>query len=421
MDSLVLLHLCHQWQMQDTSRQIRAVYVNHNLHDQALAWQRFCSDFCEQHGIAFQHLSIELCATHRQGLEDTARRLRYQALFAQLSVDEVLLTAHHQNDQAETFLLNALRQSGVRGLGAMQAVQKKQAHWHLRPLLNTAKKQLIAYAALHDLCWIEDESNHDIQYRRNWLRHTILPQLAKQQPAAIQNLAATSVHLQEADHLLNKLAQLQLRAGDATPLYLRRDPLLEWAEQKNVLRYWLTQCSAYSSRLNKTVLDWLAIYWQPEITGSAQLQLGRGRSLRIFQQRLYLLTEMPPSLQQTYDFAWLSGQPQIDVADTHVWHWHLPKPFNPDNAQILSLAYIQQNHADWYQINKKALKRFFQSSQIPPWERDLWPVIQYKDSLSIYPLGLARAKNHSQIACESVLSLNQIQCWRLCGLLKDSL
>lgn len=416
LDSVVLLHLCKQWQAQEAdNRHVRAIYINHNLQPESNAWQNFCCDLSKQLSVSFQSYDVVIQTGKRQGLEQAARKQRYQTLFAQLQADEVLLTAHHQDDQAETFLLNAFRQSGVIGLGAMQAIQQKGGAWHLRPLLDMSKKQLLAYAAQNNLQWIEDHSNTDTQLRRNWLRQDIFPQLEARIPSVKQNLAQTSINIQEANQLLNKLAEQQLAEVDFTPLYLTLNPNLDWAEQKNVLRYWLGHHSAHSTRLNKMLLDWLYGYWFIATKNGAELKLPSGKSLRIYQQRLYLVEE-PSELLQIIDSTFIHCL-QADETMKKI-QWHLPEVLldRLDQISVVTLNQLKLQNPDWYRKHKKRTKAFFQNKLIPPWERETWPVIVFNDSkeepTEIYMLGVNSKQQPGNL---KTFHLTQLQLWQLMG------
>lgn len=391
-DSIVLLHLCKKWQQLNPGRKIRAVYINHQLQDDAQAWQNFCADTCKAWSIDFTSYCIEIASGQRQGLEQSAREKRYRTLFQQLTNDELLLTAHHQSDQAETFLLNAFRQTGVIGLGGMPPVKNKNGKWHLRPLLSFAKPELIAYASQYELNWIEDPSNKNNDFRRNWLRNRILPALEQQIPAVRQNLAQTARNMQEANELLDKLAKLHLNSIESNPLYLIRNSSLEWSEQKNLLRYWIQKESAHPVRLNSKVLEWLKLYWFNPKIKSAQLKLPNGKIFRIYHDRLYLLSESLSSPSKTDITTMLNDESY--GKGTKQWCWLLPNDITSgiQAFELKDLTSVKLEFPNWYSANKKRIKSFFQTNQVPPWERGHWPVMVEKhsdqQSVDVYMLGL---------------------------------
>ncbi|MBO1926618.1 tRNA lysidine(34) synthetase TilS [Thiomicrorhabdus sp. 6S2-11] len=421
-DSVVLLHLCRIWQQKQPNNKIRAIYINHNLQPEAHAWENFCGDICHHWQIDFVSHQITIENRSRQGLEQAARKARYKILFAQLQKNDVLLTAHHQNDQAETFLLNALRQTGVTGLGAMLAVQNKNQKWHIRPLLNFSKAEILGYAERHDLMWIEDGSNQNPQFRRNWLRNQILPQLQESIPNASQNLAKTAENLQEASYLLNKLAKLQLKDSDFNELYLTRNAELDCSEQKNVFRYWLQNHSAYPIKLNNAVLQWLQQSWLDEHHCSGKLKLPEDLSLRVFKNRLYLLPDDLSKQEQNNNSSFLLSNDSAESSSAICFLWRLPEESikAANTFEVITLTQAKTMNLTWYSDNKKRIKTFFQSNQIPTWERGLWPVMLHNNTASgemeFFMLGITK-KHPLEGVKFTTRTVTQKQLWRWMQLL----
>lgn len=189
--------------------ELSALHVHHGLSAHADAWANSCAQVCQKLGVPLTLLHIIVPQNTGEGVEATARRLRHQAL-VNYPADWIFL-AHHADDQAETVLHNLLRGTGVRGAGAMRASQGRV----LRPLLGLGRNALLEYARFHRLAWIEDESNADRRYTRNYLRHEILPHITSRFPRAGEQLAAAAARFSEADSLLEDLALLDL--GDSLP------------------------------------------------------------------------------------------------------------------------------------------------------------------------------------------------------------
>lgn len=245
-DSAVLLHLLARLRTAHALPPIAAIHIHHGLQAVADSWVALCRAQCEALGIALtiRHVRVGEGAS----LERAAREARYQAFAELLGKGEVLLTAQHQDDQAETLLLRLLRGAGVRGLAAMPASRPLGGGQLVRPLLGVARAELEAWACREQLAWIEDPSNLDIRLSRNFLRHEILPRLAQHWPAAGAVLARDAEQLVEADGLLGDLAELDLAATHtpAEPAWLTLPSLelaplraLPEARQRNALRHWL--------------------------------------------------------------------------------------------------------------------------------------------------------------------------------------
>ncbi|MDP2826738.1 MAG: tRNA lysidine(34) synthetase TilS [Sulfuritalea sp.] len=208
LDSTVLLHAANRLAT-GTDLDLSALHVHHGLSANADVWARFCANVCQAQAIPLTVLRVDIPRRSGEGIEAAARRVRHKALEDQ-PADWILL-AHHADDQAETVLHNLLRGAGVRGAAAMPEARGRL----LRPLLGLGRAAVLAYAKLHQLAWIDDESNADIRYTRNFLRREILPPIASRFPRASEHLAAAAGRFGEADSLLDDLAYLDL--GDSPP------------------------------------------------------------------------------------------------------------------------------------------------------------------------------------------------------------
>ncbi len=208
LDSTVLLYAA-SCLARDAVLDLSALHVHHGLSANADAWADSCTYVCQEMGIPLTILRVDVPLSTGEGVEAAARSVRHKAL-ADHPADWILL-AHHADDQAETVLHNLLRGAGVRGAAAMPESRGRV----LRPLLGLGRDALLAYAQSHGLVWIEDESNANHRYTRNFLRHEILPHIASRFPRAGGQLAAAAARFREADSLLEYLASLDL--GDNPP------------------------------------------------------------------------------------------------------------------------------------------------------------------------------------------------------------
>jgi tRNA(Ile)-lysidine synthase len=230
LDSTVLLHATSRV-VSGPGLGLGALHVHHGLSRNADAWAASCGEFCASLGIPFTLLRVEVPARSGEGLEAAARRLRHKAL-ADQPADWVLL-AHHADDQAETILHNLFRGSGVRGAAAMPEARGRT----LRPLLGLGRAVLLEYAQNRGLKWIEDESNADPRYTRNYLRRELIPAIESRFPRASEQLAAAAALFGETDSLLNDLAVLDLGpARPEFPLPLTLFRQLSDARARNLLR-----------------------------------------------------------------------------------------------------------------------------------------------------------------------------------------
>ena len=184
------------------SRPLRAVHVHHGLSAHADAWAVACAAMCASAGVALTVRRVVVATREGGGVEAAARDARRAAFADVLEPGDVLALAHHRDDQAETFLLRALRGSGTDGLGAMHAWQPF-ARGHLwRPWLELSRDAIERHAALHGLHWIEDDSNADARFDRNYLRRHVMPLLRERWPHAGAALAMSAAHCRDATALL---------------------------------------------------------------------------------------------------------------------------------------------------------------------------------------------------------------------------
>lgn len=208
LDSTVLLHASSQ--LADSAGiGISAIHVNHGLSENACSWAKHCETKCLALGIPLNVVKVDVPGHSGEGVEAAARRVRHE-VFADHPADFVLL-GHHADDQAETVLHNLMRGAGIRGAAGMPEARGRV----LRPLLKQARKTLHEYAQIHQLTWIEDESNADLRYTRNFFRSEVFPIIAARFPRASEQLSAAAARFGEAEALLEELARLDL--GDNYP------------------------------------------------------------------------------------------------------------------------------------------------------------------------------------------------------------
>ncbi len=239
MDSSVLLHSLTQ--LRDSGElhfRLQAIHVNHGLQPDAVRWESHCRQFCQERKVPLQLLSVNAAAATGESPEESAREARYRALNGQMGEGDQLLTAHHQEDQAETFLLQALRGAGPRGLSAMGAVKVLGQGELLRPLLPYSQHSLREYATREGLSWVEDPTNQELSADRNYIRHRILPQLRARWPAAPSTLSRSARHCAEASTLIDGWgSELMGDTPPGTPLQLLDgEPEVE---TKVRIRHWL--------------------------------------------------------------------------------------------------------------------------------------------------------------------------------------
>lgn len=238
-DSVVLLHLLnHVRQIKPLT--LSAVHVNHGLSPFAATWSEFCQNLCSSWGIPITIRSGQVVKEPAQGLENSARKFRYR-VYADIAADVIVL-AHHQDDQVETILSQLMRGSAIHNLSAMLEVSSRGQKYFWRPLLKITKRQLLEYAHHYGLSHVSDESNDDPRYLRNFLRNQIIPQLVAYDDNVITKMVRSIGSLQQACALNDELAQLDLvTCGGPQQILVTEFCCLSSTRQINLLTYYLRQ------------------------------------------------------------------------------------------------------------------------------------------------------------------------------------
>jgi tRNA(Ile)-lysidine synthase len=362
--------------LEDTACNLSALHVHHGISPQADAWAEFCAEFCQCCGVALKVVYVDVPRHSGEGLEAAARRLRHAA-FAECAADWLAL-AHHRDDQAETVLLNLLRGAGIAGAAAMLA-ERPQARGPtlLRPLLDVPRSVIDDYAAHYGLRWIDDESNDDVRYRRNYLRHSVMPGLAEKFPGASLALARAAGHFAEGAALLDDLALID-RAELATPtgrVALDRFNALPRARARNFLRFeWLAAgFRAPDTRWIDEALRQLANTSSAAetciATAEGELHVYRGE-LHVLQRRPLVPTE-PVKWTGEHKLPWAAGQ----VCFVPTVGRGIGRDLLADSALRLDRRRGGERLQPDPRRPRRTLRNLLQEGGIPPWERDRLPCL----------------------------------------------
>lgn len=405
LDSMVLLDCCinsrGQWIAMFPGG-LRAIHVHHGLSANADHWLSFCKQQCALADVAFFSAKVGVrlqgLSAAGESLEEAARHSRYQVFERELGSDEVLLMAHHKDDQAETVLLNLLRGSGARGLAGIPEGRPLGRGQLWRPLLQHSRAELESYALLRSLPWVEDESNADTRLSRNFARHELLPLMASHWPAARDALVRTAQLQADNDELLSLLAQQYLQEHyDAEENSLQVAALLvaSPAMQRLVLRHWLHVGSS-PEQAGRLWPDWQCLQTLIDevlLAGADAEPLlhWQGREIRRFRDSLYLMwpaeTLPPPPID---GYLW----PQTPDG-------RLPVMVLPGNNGSLRLLHVKERGMIFptgecrvrYRGSeglecalagrpRRALKKILQESDVPPWIRARTPLIYINNQLA---------------------------------------
>jgi len=220
---------------------LRALHVDHRLHPHSSSWAAHCRRVARALGVPLGVRTANVARARGESLEAAARAARYGLLATALAPDEVLLTAHHQDDQLETVLLQLLRGAGVAGIAAMPALAEFARGRLVRPLLPWSRAELTAWVRSQGLEWIEDPGNSELRLDRNYLRARVLPLIRERWPAAAATVTRAARHAAEAQRLLDAVGAADAaRASFGAMLSARRLRTLPPERRRNALRFWIT-------------------------------------------------------------------------------------------------------------------------------------------------------------------------------------
>ncbi len=384
LDSTVLAHALTVTRERH-GKSLLAVHVDHQLHPESGRWNDYCRRLADSLGIEFVAETVSVDAGRGSGLEAAAREARYAALARHVGDGDWLLSAHHRNDQAETLLLNLMRGSGPAGIAGIGLLTPFAAGWLVRPLIDVSRDALEAYAAAQRLRWVDDPSNEDLRFDRNYLRHDVLPALEQRWPGIVERLARSADLAAEAANMLDELAASDLQnVGDA-PARIDIEGLLalSGARQRNLLRHAIRREGLPlpgAARL-AAILD-SVLQAREDAQPVVQWE---GGEVRRYRGKLYLL---PPLGEQ----AWPSEGRPLAPGHVSLGHGMGSLRLAPGAARGLSGAIVERGLSIHMrrggeeikpagQAHTKKLKKLLQEKGIVPWMRDRLPLIYAGDEL----------------------------------------
>lgn len=388
MDSVVLLHVLAGLPA-GLRRDLRIIHVHHGLNPLADAWAEHVRELASAVEADFVLCRVRVDAAG--SLEAAAREARYRALSGCLSAGDVLITAHHADDQAETVLLRLLRGSGLPGLGGMRPVAvvpfSGGSHPLWRPFLSVSRRQIGQYAAAHGLRWVEDGSNRDTRHARNLLRHRVMPVLDQAWPGAAGLLSAAAERFQEAAVLQAELAAIDMMAIRNPDRSLRVAGLLELPPPRraNLVRHWLAD-------LGLDPPDREGLHAIVEEVGLSRpdgqpCYRWKGQEVRRYRGSLHGLRCSPrPVGADVID--WARRQEALLLPDGRRLEACLVRSdgFRPEiwrHAGQIRIRFRQGGETLRLpgRSHGKTLKHLFQEQGVPPWERERCPLVYADDRL----------------------------------------
>ncbi len=383
-DSLVLLHLLVKLRDKNPQINLNVIHINHQLNESAGLWQEQCQTVCEELAVSFKAITVDARAHSGESPEAKARELRYQRLAAESNDNDLIALAHHQNDQAETLLIQMLRGSGVAGLAAMpelssQSAINKPASRLWRPLLTISRQRIQEYADSLNLNWIEDPSNQSRDYDRNYVRHEVMPIILQRWPSAKTSLSRVSRLQAEASEISNRYAKLlldQLNPDQLNYLDCNRLLKLDSIDLKALLRYWIKSFNyAVPSEVQLKELVKNVISSKRD---ACPLVKWSNIEARRFKNHLYIFPELK-RFDNLVKYDWsMQSKLKLNEIDQILIAKHATQGGIHSELCNKKLQVSYRRGGESYKDMEgklKSLKKIYQHLDLPVWVRDRTPLI----------------------------------------------
>lgn len=424
LDSTVLLHVLTSHP--PLRSKLIAVHVHHGISENASFWQAHCKQFCQTLGIQFMTEKVLFdCSAN---IEAGARIARYSVFSSLINEEDCLVLGHHLDDQAETVLLQLFRGAGVDGLSAMPEFGQLGLGKLARPFLTHSRDELKHYAEIMKLSWIEDESNEDMHYARNYLRHKIMPLVKKKWPGVVKNMSRTAMHCQQAKRNLEVLAAIDSsKEHNSSPhqIFVPHESSLLRREGENgldLLKENDTQI-LFLDPLHEFNVDRLANILRAWLKTN-QVQIPSTITIdRIIREVFHARKDATPQvswdnviIRRYHNYLFLVKQSENHLLSSTEWTtFPLSLSLNLEKAvESTTSAFSRLNNNSFFLLARKAnqgvvlpsgvkiyvtfrqggerftwhgqtkrLKKLFQEWNVPPWLRDRVPLVYFDDILAV--------------------------------------
>jgi len=406
-DSSVLLHLLFSIR-ENLKQSLEVIHINHGLYEKSDDWERFCKKECASYNIPFTAISIHENCPKNVSVECWARDKRYFLIGKEMSKDDVLLTAHHMDDQVETFFLQALRGAGPRGLSSMPVVKRFGDGFHARPFLHIRRSELERYAKINNLLWQDDQSNSDIRYDRNYLRHRVLANVENSWPSYRQNISRVISHQKESMNLLGEIALEDMKkvlCKNLINLDIKMLKKLSLPRQKNLIFYWLDNLnlekpgSKHMSQIITTLIN-----AGPDKSPCVNW---KNTEVRKYRDHLYAL-ETIKTHDENEEIYWNTNSPLEIQGEKLIAKETYGKGILKSciNGAKITIRYRHGGEKIYLNSlsNSKTVKQLFQEYGVLPWLRDRVPLIYINEELAVIP-GFCIGKRFSASGNERSLDI----------------
>jgi tRNA(Ile)-lysidine synthase len=379
---------------------IAAIHVNHNMQDESGSWANHCKETCDNIGIKLIIKSVNI-KQDGDSPEDAARKIRYKAFFEEVEEQGLLLLSHHQDDQIETIIHRLCRGTGVRGLSGIKPRTYNKNRLIIRPFLNISKSEILDYAKNNNLVWIEDHSNNDTSYDRNYIRNEIIPNLKRRWPAVAQNISRTAKHCANSilfqDEYINTYENEIINDNS---LNIMKLILIDDYLQKIIVRKYIMNNIGMTPTEKQLKIIFKEIINSKNKSGP-KLIISQ-YIIRKFKNNIII--EYNQKDKELKEFEWNKELEQIQIPNSN----KKLKKINIEKNSILNNNLTVKFRSGGERIhqvgrqNSQLLKKLFQEWEIPPWKRNKIPLIFYKNELILIP-GLAKSEKYFKDNQENII------------------
>ncbi len=369
---------------------LKAIHIDHGLSDNAETWAEHCQSQCDSLGLPLIIAKATLDLNSGLGIEAEARKARYQLLSDLSCQNALVVTGQHLDDQAETFLLNLKRGSGPKGLACMPSQRVlKGTQDLLRPLLNITRAELEHYAASNGIVWVEDESNQDNKFDRNFLRNEVLPSLNQRWPSFSRTVGRSAELCADYAALADEIAEQDLTLGIISADQLDLSPLSELSafRLQNCLRLWFAKHNL-TTPSRAMLANIIHVFIEAKSDSNPELKMDN-KVLRSYRNRLYL-NNLELHQSEMFGFTWdgehsievSKGQPSYVFAlSNEISLMRLRMPTEQEQVHIVFNVTGNTKCKPIGRSGSRAIKKLLHEYHIPPWQRSKVAYVYYNDVL----------------------------------------
>ena len=381
-DSTALLYFAKQVAKKNKIN-IRAIHVNHNLNKESKKWENHCKEFCKEINVELYIENINIILKPGDSIEEKAREERYSSIYSQMGKKTLMMTAHHGDDQAETFLYQLFRGSGAKGLSSMPRIKKIKKGFHLRPFLAFNKKTLEDFLESKTLSYIEDQSNNNTDFSRNFIRKEILPDIKKKWPSCASTISRSAKNISESYKLNEDLAMIDIQkflVKNICKLSISVRGLDKY-RCNNVIRYWISKNNyrmPSSEQMN-------SIYSNVINAGKDKVPFFLCSEYEIRRHNDYIEIMQPLQKHDSSSiYKWKSMENLIITNLSLNLRWtDLEKRFGRKIDHDVEVRFRKTGENIKLYSSKKSLKDYMREINMPPWKRERTPLIYINKELRV--------------------------------------